>query len=164
MDDQKRAMFSDETKIDRLGSNGRRWSWKLPGEGLSDRLVEGTLKFGGGHLMMWGAMYQEGVGFTCRIEGTMDGELYTTILGHELMKTIDQCGKNPSDTVSSRKVTPSTPAKRPRSGSRTVGLKSYHDQHSHQTSILLNTSGNSSSRGWESTQTPPEGSWSFGRG
>ena len=45
VDDQKRAMFSGETKIDRLCSDGRRWAWKLPGEGLSDRLVEGTLKF-----------------------------------------------------------------------------------------------------------------------
>ena len=86
------------------------------------------------------------------------------ILGNWLMKTIDWCGKNPSDTVSSRTVTPSTPAKRPRSGSRTVGLKSYHGQHSCQTSVPLNTSGNSPSRGWESTQTLPEGSWSFGRG
>ena len=127
-------------------------------------MVEGTLTFGGGHLMMWGAMCQEGVGFTCRIKGTMDGELYTTILGHELMKTIDQCGKNPSDTVSSRTMTPSTPAKRPRSGSRTVGLRSWHVQHSHQVSITLETSGNSSNRGWESTQTPPRESWSFGRG
>ena len=124
MDDQKRAMFSDETKIDILGSNGRRWSWKLPGEGLSDRSVEGTLELGCGHLMMWGAMCWEGVGFTCRIEGTMDGELYTAILGDELMKAVDWYGKNPSDTVSSRTMTPSTPAKRPRSGSRTMGLRS----------------------------------------
>ena len=56
-------------------------------------------------MVMWGAMCQEGVGFICGIEGTMDGELYTTILGHELMKTIDQCGENPSDTVSSRTMT-----------------------------------------------------------
>ena len=41
----------------------------------------------------------EGVGFTCRIEGNMDGELYMTILGNELMKTIDQCGKNPPDII-----------------------------------------------------------------
>ena len=56
VDDWKRAMISGETKIDRLGSAGRRWAWKLPGEGLGDRLVGGTLEFGGSHLMMWGAM------------------------------------------------------------------------------------------------------------
>ena len=31
VDDQKGAMFSGETKIDRLGSDGRRCAWKLPG-------------------------------------------------------------------------------------------------------------------------------------
>ena len=75
MDDWKRAMFSGETKINRMGSDGRRWAWKLPGEGLSDRLMGGTLKFGCSHLMMWGTMCWGGVMFTCRIEGTMDGEL-----------------------------------------------------------------------------------------
>ena len=36
VDDWKGAMFSGKTEIDRLGSDGRRWVWRLPGEGLSD--------------------------------------------------------------------------------------------------------------------------------
>ena len=47
-----KVMWSDETKINYLGSDGR----KYVGEGLSDRLVEGTMKFGGGKLMLWGCM------------------------------------------------------------------------------------------------------------
>ena len=39
----KRVVWSDETKINRLGSDGKKWVWKKAGEGLSDRLVEGTL-------------------------------------------------------------------------------------------------------------------------
>ena len=39
-------VWSDETKIDHLGSDGMKWAWKRNGEGLSDRLVEGTWKFG----------------------------------------------------------------------------------------------------------------------
>src|SRR5260370_17348777 len=54
LDDWKRVVWSDETKINRLGSDGRKWVWKKSGEGLSDRLVEGTLKFGGGSIMLWG--------------------------------------------------------------------------------------------------------------
>src|SRR5258708_39039677 len=50
----KRVIWSDETKINRLGSDGRKWVWKKKGGGLSDRLVEGTLKFRGGHVMLWG--------------------------------------------------------------------------------------------------------------
>ena len=54
--DWKRVVQSDETKINRLGSDGRKWAWKRVGEGLSDRLVEGTVKFGGGYVMLWGCM------------------------------------------------------------------------------------------------------------
>ena len=56
MEEWKRVVWSYETKINRLGSDGRKWVWKKPGEGLSDRLVQGTQKFGGGSLMVWGCM------------------------------------------------------------------------------------------------------------
>ena len=61
LDDWKRVIWSDETKINRLGSDGRKWVWKKSGERLSDRLVEGTVKFGGGSVMIWGCMTWEGV-------------------------------------------------------------------------------------------------------
>src|SRR3954467_3246828 len=48
VEDWKRVVWSDETKINRLGSDGKKWAWKKVVEGLSDRLVSGTLKFGGG--------------------------------------------------------------------------------------------------------------------
>ena len=53
---QKSVVWSDKTKINRLGSAGRVWGWKKAGEGLSDRLVKETAEFGGGSLMMWGYM------------------------------------------------------------------------------------------------------------
>ena len=56
VDDWKRVIWSDETKINRIGSDGRKWAWKKAGEGLSDRLVKSTVKFGGGSVMMWGCM------------------------------------------------------------------------------------------------------------
>ena len=52
VDDWKIVVWSDKTKINHLGSDGRKWAWKKAGEGLSDRIVEGTVKFGGGSLMM----------------------------------------------------------------------------------------------------------------
>ena len=54
VEDWKTVVWSDETKINCLGSDGRQWVWKKAGEGLSERLVKGTKKFGGGSLMMWG--------------------------------------------------------------------------------------------------------------
>ena len=52
MEDWKKVIWSDETKINHLESDGHKWAWNRAGEGLNDKLVEGTLKFGGGSLMM----------------------------------------------------------------------------------------------------------------
>lgn len=99
VEDWKRVIWSDETKINRLGSDGRKWVWKKAGEKLSDRLVEGTLKFGGGSLMMWGCMLWEGVGYGCKIDGRMDAELYTQILEDELQQTLQFYGKEAADII-----------------------------------------------------------------
>ena len=40
IEDWKKIIWSDETKINCLGSDGRKWVWKKAREGLSDRLVE----------------------------------------------------------------------------------------------------------------------------
>ena len=89
IEDWKKVIWSDETKINRLGSDGRKYTWKEKGEGLSDRLVEGTIKFGGGNLMMWGCMTWEGIGYSTRIEGKMDADLYCDILREELQQTLE---------------------------------------------------------------------------
>ena len=47
VEDWKSIVWSDETKINRLGSDGRKWAWKQKGEALSDRLIQGTVKFRG---------------------------------------------------------------------------------------------------------------------
>ena len=99
VDDWKRVVWSDETKINCLGSDRRKWAWKKAGEGLSDRIVEGTVKFGGGSLMMWGCMMWEGVGFGCKIDGRMDAELYTKILEDELQQSLEYYGKEVTDVI-----------------------------------------------------------------
>ena len=99
IDDWKRVFWSDETKINCLGSDGRQWVWKKNGEGLSDRLVKGTKKFGGGSLMMWGCMTWEGVGYACKIDGKMDGDLYVQILDEELQESIRFYNKTKDDII-----------------------------------------------------------------
>ena len=78
--DWKRVVWSYETKINHLGSDARKQAWKRAGEGLSNRLVEGTVKFGGGSVMLWGSMLWDGPGYGCRIDGRMDGDLFIPIL------------------------------------------------------------------------------------
>jgi transposase len=99
MDDWKRVIWSDETKINRLGSDGRKWGWKRAGEGLSDRLVQGTVKFGGGSLMLWGCMTWNGVSYAAKVDGRMDGDLYLQILKDELQHTLQVYGLNPHDII-----------------------------------------------------------------
>ena len=99
LDDWKKVVWSDETKINRLGSDGRKWAWKKKGEGLSERLVDGTLKFGGGSAMVWGCMTWQGIGYTCQIEGKMDAELYCKILEDELQDTLEYYGKDVEDII-----------------------------------------------------------------
>jgi len=78
--DWKRVIWSDEIKINHLGSNGRKWTWKNPSEGLSDRLVQGIVKFDGGSVMVWRCITWQGVGYAAKIDGRMDGNLYLQIL------------------------------------------------------------------------------------
>ena len=47
---------------------------------VSDRLVEGTVKLGGGSVMVWGCMLWDGPGYASRIDGRMDGDLFIPIL------------------------------------------------------------------------------------
>jgi hypothetical protein len=99
VEDWKQVIWSDETKINRLGSDGRKWVYKRVGESLSDRLVEGTQKFGGGSVMIWGCMLWEGPGFACKIDGRMDGELYTQILDENLQSSLEYYGKDPANII-----------------------------------------------------------------
>ena len=93
------VVWSDETKINHLGSDGRKGVWKKPGEGLSDRLVQGTQKFGNGSLMVWGCMLWEGPGFAARIDGRMDAGLYTQILEDDFQSSLQFYHKNPQDII-----------------------------------------------------------------
>ena len=57
VEDWKRVLWSDETKINRIGSDGRTYTWKQRGEPLSDRTTTPTVKHGGGNnLMVLGCM------------------------------------------------------------------------------------------------------------
>lgn len=39
MEDWKHIIWSDETKINCIGPDDRKWAWKMAEEGLSDRLI-----------------------------------------------------------------------------------------------------------------------------
>ena len=99
LEDWKKVVWSDETKINHLGSDGCKWVWKKAGEELSDRVVEVTVKFGGGSLMMWGCMTWQRVDYATKIDGRMDGDPYLQILKDELFNSLQYYGFDPLDII-----------------------------------------------------------------
>ena len=76
----KKILWSDETKINRIGSDGRTYTWKKRRELLSERTTTPTVKHGGGNnLMVWGCMGWNRVG-VFRGSEIMDVEQYCEIL------------------------------------------------------------------------------------
>ena len=62
-------------KINKIGSDGRTYTWKKRGEPLSDRTTTPTVKHGGGNnLMVWGCVRWNGVGVLTEVQGIMNGE------------------------------------------------------------------------------------------
>uniref|UniRef100_A0A1B0DQ35 Tc1-like transposase DDE domain-containing protein n=1 Tax=Phlebotomus papatasi TaxID=29031 RepID=A0A1B0DQ35_PHLPP len=99
VDDWKRLIWSDETMINRLGSDGSRFVWKNPTSPVVDHHIIPTLKFGGGSLMMWGCMTYNGVGFACQIVGRMNAEAYVNILDNNFIPTLDSFMLDCSDII-----------------------------------------------------------------
>jgi transposase len=93
VEDWKRVLWSDETKINRIGSDGRVYTWKKRGEPLSDRTTTPTVKHGGGNnLMVWGCMGWNGVGKLTEVQGIMDAKQYCEILEDGLQESFDKLG------------------------------------------------------------------------
>ena len=86
--DWMKVIWSDETKINRIGSDGRSNIWRNSRNIIQDDDVSPSLKFGGGSLMFWGCFTAKGVGCACRIHGNLDSDLYVAILEDELLGTL----------------------------------------------------------------------------
>jgi transposase len=91
VEDWKRVLWSDETKINRIASDGRVYTWKKKGEPLSDRTTTPTVKHGGGNnLMVWGCMGWNGVGKLVEVVGKMDSEQYCEILDEGVEESFEK--------------------------------------------------------------------------
>jgi len=92
MDDWARVIWSDESKINRICSDGLRYVWDdAPGE-ITSRSVQGTVKFGGGSVSVWSCMSWNGPGYIAMIDETLNSQLYIQILQEDLQMSIDEWG------------------------------------------------------------------------
>ncbi len=99
VEDWKKVIWSDKTKINRIGSDGKEWVWKQVGEGLIEREVQGTVKHGGGNIMVWGCMGWNGVGQLAEVEGRMDANQYVDILQNHLLPSMEESGFSAKDLI-----------------------------------------------------------------
>ncbi|HYN44572.1 MAG TPA: IS630 family transposase [Candidatus Limnocylindrales bacterium] len=99
IDDWKNIIWSDETGFGLVSGEGREYNWSKDGDILDDDSVIPTKKFKGGKVMIWGCITYEGVGIACKIDDILDAELYSEILRHELMDTIDYYQMDCADTI-----------------------------------------------------------------
>jgi len=91
-DDWRRVIWSDETKINRFGSDGRKYAWKRDDEPIQPHHVQKTVKHGGGSIKLWSCITYEGVGYIAKIDTTLNQHLYKEILEDDLMDTIEEYG------------------------------------------------------------------------
>jgi transposase len=91
VEDWKRVLWLDETKINRIGSDGRVYTWKERGSPLSDCITSPTVKHGGrNNLIVWGCMGWNGVGKLIEVQGAMDSQQYYDILDDGVVESFEK--------------------------------------------------------------------------
>lgn len=80
-----KVIFTDESKFNRFGSDGRSYVRRRIGEEFDWRCTKPTVKGGGGSVLIWGSMSINGTGPSYRIEGIMDRFVYLRILENILL-------------------------------------------------------------------------------
>lgn len=85
----KKVLFTDESKFNIFGSDGRAKVWRKTNTALDPKNLVSTVKHGGGSVMVWGAVASSGVGRLAFIEGNMDRYQYKSLLEHNLKPSVD---------------------------------------------------------------------------
>lgn len=86
------VIFADESKFNLFGSDGKAFVWRKPNTELDPKNLRGTVKHGGGHVMVWGCMSSAGVGNLVFIDDTMDKTVYLNLLKSNLLQSAEKLG------------------------------------------------------------------------
>ncbi|GFW78788.1 transposable element Tcb1 transposase [Trichonephila clavipes] len=86
------VIFSDESKFNIFGSDGRRMVSRKPNTSHHPKHTIPTVKHGGGSVMVWGCMAASGVGKLVFIDGIMHKMAYLNILQNNFKESADKLG------------------------------------------------------------------------
>lgn len=86
------VIFSDESKYNIFGSDGKQRVWRKPNTELELRNLNLSVKHGGGSVMVWGCFSANGVGSLVFIDEIMNAKLYIDILKKNLRQNAAKLG------------------------------------------------------------------------
>lgn len=89
VDKWKTVLFSDESKYNLKNSDGIKRIRRPNGERLNPKYCIGTVKHGGGNIMVWGCFSGHGMGPIYKINGIMDRFHYKKILEEVMLPFAD---------------------------------------------------------------------------
>lgn len=85
VEDWKKVAFSDESKFNLFGGDGKQYVRRPIGTRYDVRYQIPTVKHGGGSVMVWGIFSAQGVGPLVEINGNMNAAIYKDILEKNLL-------------------------------------------------------------------------------
>ena len=92
LNEWNKVIWSDESKYNLFGSDGRVYVRRRVGEELLPECIHQTVKFGGGNVMVWGCISCDGVGPIVKVEGRMNGKDYIKLLSNSLLPYMRSMG------------------------------------------------------------------------
>ena len=81
----KKILWTDESKLNLVKSDGAQKVWRKEGEAFKINCIRGTVKFGGGNVMVWGSITWNGAEKLEFIDGIMGSEVYVNILNKNFL-------------------------------------------------------------------------------
>ena len=91
----EKVHFSDESKYNLYGSDGKIYVRRRKNERLSVNCVKKTVKYGGGSIMVWGSISAEGTGPLVLLHGKVNSGVYKNVLRQYAIPYMQACNAQP---------------------------------------------------------------------